>query len=80
MEISSLSATLPARPVTRQGDGQSPEQATQIQRQAMIQQANAALNMKRERQDSQQQVASAAGSTSAGSASPGRTSTFSIYA
>ncbi len=75
MEISSVTSTLPARPVTRQGDGQSPEQATQVQRQAMMQQANAALDMKRERQEPQQQVAAAAGTKS-----PGSTSTFSIYA
>lgn len=75
MEISSLSATLPARPVTRQGDGQSPEEATEAQRQAMMQQANAALEMQNMRENTQQQSAAASGSPP-----PGSNSTFSIYA
>ena len=75
MEISRLSATLPARPVTRQSDGQSPEEATRAQRQAMMQQANAALDMQNERDETPQQSAAASGSRPKGA-----NSTFSIYA
>ena len=75
MEISSLTPILPARPVTRQGDGQSPEDATQAQRQAMMQQANAALEMRNKRDDTQQQTAAPSGTRPTGTSS-----TFSIYA
>ncbi|MFM8700047.1 MAG: hypothetical protein ACKOC1_01430 [Hyphomicrobiales bacterium] len=75
MEISSLSAVLPARPVTRQGDGRSPEDATQAQRQAMMQQANAALEMQNKRDEAKQQSTAASGSRPMGASS-----TFSIYA
>ena len=75
MEISSLTPILPARPVTRQGDGQSPEDATQAQRQAMMQQANAALDMQNKRDETPQQSAAASGSRPMGA-----NSTFSIYA
>jgi len=75
MEISRLSATLPARPVTRQSDGQSPEEATRAQRQAMMQQANAALDMQNKRDETPQQSAATSGSRPIGA-----NSTFSIYA
>ena len=75
MEISSLTPILPARPVTRQGDGQLPEDATQAQRQAMMQQANAALDMQNKRDEIPQQNAATSGSRPMGA-----NSTFSIYA